>query len=150
MKEIEELRGSIVDLTALLYAVVEAHSDPAALRHRCVEVSEQAIAWLPESAATRDWGVIKVTFRATRSGSAARREGISRMVAPEKRKRDCGERRETSRAPIMSTNARRLRSLLSSTPGALGEQYLFVRWRSRRSRTRLIGQQRSVIRRTWN
>ena len=46
MKELDELRGSILALTTLLHAVVETHPDPVALRQRFLDVSEQAMASL--------------------------------------------------------------------------------------------------------
>ena len=44
MKEIEELRDSIATLTALVTALVETHPDPAAVRPRFADLSEQAMA----------------------------------------------------------------------------------------------------------
>ena len=46
MKEIEELRGSIAVLTALVTALVETHPDPAAVQARFADLSEQAMAMM--------------------------------------------------------------------------------------------------------
>jgi hypothetical protein len=46
MNDIEELGGSLVALTALIHAVVEAHPQPGVVRDRFIELSEQAIAML--------------------------------------------------------------------------------------------------------
>ena len=46
VQEVDELRASILALTALLHAVVETHPNPVALRERFLELSEQAMASL--------------------------------------------------------------------------------------------------------
>ena len=46
MKEIEELRGSIATLTALVTVLVETHPDVEAVRTRFADRSEQAMAMM--------------------------------------------------------------------------------------------------------
>jgi hypothetical protein len=45
--DIDELRGKIVALTALVQALVDTHPDPTSVRMRFAELAEQATASLP-------------------------------------------------------------------------------------------------------
>jgi hypothetical protein len=64
IKELDELRASILALTTLLHAIVETHPNPVALRQRFHELSEQAMASLLATSSDQQTRVAEGAFEA--------------------------------------------------------------------------------------